>query len=45
MRQDIRFAEDDKKKMRVQIKELANKATDANKDAVLQARQAAETHN
>ena len=45
MRQEILFAEDDKRKLRLQIKALADKATDANKDSVVQARQASETHN
>ena len=45
LRQEILFAEDDKIRLRTQIKELAAKATEANKDSVVQARQASETHN
>ena len=33
-RQEILFAESDKKKLRTTIKELSNKATKANQDAV-----------
>jgi len=35
MRREILFAEDDKKRLRTQIKELADKATIANKDSVV----------